>query len=137
MRSEYIDLTIDAYTESGSGSFELQVSEQQTDTLDFAFGGRLAYIFSTRRGVYIPGIEFENVSQGDEDFTIESSFSQIPIGPGVSVNAATTDDSYYNASVTLSGVWRNGKSGYFRYESLLSHDDYESDTYSLGFRIEF
>jgi uncharacterized protein YhjY with autotransporter beta-barrel domain len=136
-RAEFSDLSIDAYTESGNGSFELAVSEQQSDTLDFAFGGRLAYVFPLRRGIFIPSLEFETVTQGDEEYAIESRFAQVPTGQNIQVDGQEQDDQYYNASLSLSAVWSGGRSGYFRYESLLGHDEYKSDAYSLGFRFEF
>jgi len=137
LRAEYSSLTIDAYSESGNGNFELQVGEQQTDSLDYALGGRLGYVFSTRRGIFIPSLEVENINLGNEDYSIQSRFSQVSSSPGLRLDASADDDNYYNASLSFTAVWRGGKSGYLRYESLIGYDEYQADTYSLGFRYEF
>lgn len=136
-RVEYSDLTIDAYTESNGGAFQLDVGEQTANSLDYAFGGRLAYAFSMRNGVFMPALEIESVKQGDDEITIESRFSQVTVAQGLRINAADQDTQYLNVALSLSAMFSNGRSGFFRYESVQSHDEYQADSYTLGFRVEF
>lgn len=137
-RAEYSDLTIDAYSEGSGSAFQLEIGEQATESLDYAVGGRLAYVFSLRSGVFIPTLEVESVTQSDEELAIETRFAQVSTAQqGLQLNGAEADTQYVNAALSFSLVFSNGRSGFFRYESLLSNDDYQADSYTLGFRVEF
>ncbi len=137
LRAEFSDLTIDAYDEQGTGAFSLQVNEQQTETLDFAFGGRLAYVFGLDNGVVIPSFSVETVEQGDEEFAIQSSFAQVSIPQTLAVDAQEGDTQYFNIGASITGVFSGGRSYYFRYEAVTGHDEYDANTYALGLRFEF
>src|SRR5690606_31431193 len=134
-RFEYSDLTIDAYRESG-GSFALSVDEQDGRAFDAVLGGRLGYVFNLSRGVVLPSLELEYVNRNEEGFTVQNSFLSSP-GPQFRVEAEETDTEYMNLSGSISAVFSGGRSGFFRYETMLLQDDYDVSTYSLGFRMEF
>lgn len=135
-RVEYSDLTIDAYSERG-GSLALAFEEQDTDSLDAAIGGRVGYVFSLSKGVIVPNLELEYVRRREDDFLIQSRFLNTPTAGSFTLLAEEQDTSYMNLSTSLSAVFSGGRSGFFRYETMLGQSNYDVSAYTLGFRMEF
>lgn len=135
-RVEYSDLTIDAYRESG-GSLALAFDAQETDSLDTAIGSRVGHVFNLRKGVVVPSLELEYVKRHEDDYLIQSRFLNAPTAAQFTLLAEEEDTSYLNLSTSLSAVFSGGRSGFFRYETMLGQDNYDMSAYTLGFRMEF
>lgn len=135
-RLEYSNLKIDDYIEKG-GSFALAVDEQDFSYFDGALGARMGYVFNLSQGVVVPNLELEYVTRDEDDHTITNRFVGTPGGPRFVWNAEEQDTEYLNLSTSISAVFSGGRSGFFRYETMLLQDDYDLSTYSLGFRMEF
>ena len=136
-RIDYINTIIDSYDEKGS-FYALSLSEQREESLATAFGVKSAYVFNTKKAVYIPSLEIEWVHQYNQDArTIDAAFVQSPSSGSFSIETQKSDRDHMNAALSVSAMFSGGKSAFFRYDTLLGEDDRSSESYTLGGRYEF
>ena len=136
-RGEYINLDIDAYSESGS-AFAARFGKQTIESLTSTLGIQSAYAFSFPWGVLIPQLRGEwhhqfmdgqrQVKAGFVNDTSNQSFILTSDGP-------TRD--YYTFGAEVSSVLPGGISAFLAYESLLSYSSINSNKLMLGARLEF
>ncbi len=136
-RGEYINLDIDAYSESGS-AFAARFGKQTVESLTSTLGIQSAYAFSFPWGVLIPQLRGEwhhqfmdgqrQVKAGFVNDTSNQSFILTSDGP-------TRD--YYTFGAEVSSVLPGGVSAFLAYESLLSYSSINSNKLMLGARLEF
>jgi len=161
--AEYVDMTIGAFAEersinrlsntSISKRFDLDVSEQNIESLDAAFLLRMQYVVTPRFGVIIPYLSLEAHSElEDNPRTITAGYAAIADILGSSSFAVPTDvpdDSYNVASVGVSLVLRGGRqrtidgpitgglSAFFQLKKVSNLLYYDDAVMTGGFRYEF
>mgnify|MGYP000190076203 CR=1 FL=1 len=136
-RIDYINTIIDSYEETGS-FYALALSEQRDESLATAIGVKSAYVFNTKKAVFIPSLEIEWVHEYNQDARkIEAAFAQSPSSGSFSIETQQSDRDHMNAAFSVSAMFSGGKSGFFRYDTLLGEDDRTSESYTLGGRYEF
>ncbi|NRB40301.1 MAG: autotransporter outer membrane beta-barrel domain-containing protein [Pseudomonadales bacterium] len=138
-RLEYIDTSIDAYSETGGEGLALQMGEQSSNSLEAFMGGRIAYVYSMSFGVLIPSFDIEYVTQLagnaraiDADFVQSTSDSS-----AFSIQTDAAGDDYFNVGTSLSATFSSGRSAFVRYEQTLGLENYSSYQLSLGGRVSF
>jgi uncharacterized protein YhjY with autotransporter beta-barrel domain len=134
-RVEFTNGEIDGYAESGS-SFDLTVADQETESLEAALGFKVARVMNLKRGVIIPSLDLEWLSQIEDDVRF-IGVNMEQLSSGFSVQDEGADSSYYNAAFSLSSVFANGFSAYMRVESQFGDDFLSRTRYSGGLRWEF
>ena len=136
-RIDYINSTIDSYTESDD-FYALTISKQSDVSTDLALGIKSSYVFAIKSGVIIPSAELEWVHEfKGKDRKIKAAFAQSPSAGSFEVVSEGSDSAHLNAAFSLTGTFSNGKSAYFRYDTLLNESDRSSESFTLGGRYEF
>ncbi|WP_020406820.1 autotransporter domain-containing protein [Hahella ganghwensis] len=135
---EYRSGTVDGYRESNDAGLDLNIYETSTDTFTGRFGGRASNAISLDFGVLIPQFELELVKDfKNEAPIIEAELALLPQAGTFTLINEEPDDTYVNAGLSVTGVFKNGTSGFVRYGTMLSKDDVSFDTWQLGARMEF
>ncbi len=135
---EYRSATVDGYRENNDAGLDLNIFETTTDTFTGRFGGRASNAISMDFGVLIPQFELEWVHDfKNESPVIEAELALLPEAGSFTLINEAPDDSYMNAGLSVTGVFKNGTSGFVRYGTTLAKDDVSFDTWQLGARMEF
>ncbi|OZG73209.1 hypothetical protein BTA51_12055 [Hahella sp. CCB-MM4] len=135
---EYRSGTVDGYRETNDAGLDLNIFETSTDTFTGRFGGRASNAISLDFGVLIPQFELEYVKDfKNEAPVIEAELALLPQAGTFTLINEDPDKSYVNAGLSVTGVFKNGTSGFLRYGTMLAKDDVSFDTWQLGARMEF
>jgi uncharacterized protein with beta-barrel porin domain len=135
---DYRSSTVDAYRERNDAGLDLNIYKTSTDIFTGRFGARARNTFSLDFGVLIPQFELELVKDfKNEAPEIEAEFALTPEAGTFTLTNEDPDDSYINTGLSVTGVFKNGLSGFFRYSTMLSKNDVSIDTWQLGARMEF
>ncbi|MGH1485286.1 MAG: autotransporter outer membrane beta-barrel domain-containing protein [Cellvibrionaceae bacterium] len=136
----YIDASIDGFEETSSGSSGvlLDVAEQDLESLTTNLGIELGWTINTAAAVISPQISLDWERQYEDDGRqVSASFIGDPTKTNFSIDTDDIDNSYFNAGLGLSAVFKGGFSTYILYEVDLSRDDLDLYDVSLGARWEF
>ncbi len=136
-RGEYMNLDIDAYSESGS-DLAMRFGEQNIESLISTVGVQTNYVFSFPWGVLIPQLRGEwhhqfmdGRRQLETGFVNDSSNQTFTLAS----DGATRD--YYTFGAEVSSVFQGGISAFLAYETLQGYSAVNSNKLMLGARLEF
>jgi outer membrane autotransporter protein len=145
LKAEYQAIKISSFREQGAGGgFELQVGDQDIDSLDIALGLKAQHVFTPSFGVIIPYVrgEFHLETQSDS-----RNISTVYAGLGdtllnddaLDFNLATdeADDQYAVLSAGLSIVLRVGLQGFVQYQQVNGLETFSDRAITGGVRYEF
>ncbi|WP_027159848.1 autotransporter family protein [Methylobacter luteus] len=139
LRGEYIETTIDQYTEQGGAGFGLNVADQSISSLTSTLGSQFSQSISMPWGVIAPGARFEWVHQFEDSArAIQSQFISAPGGTGYFTTLTDSPDrDYFNLGASIAATLPEGRSAFFRYETRLGQTDISNHLLELGVRIPF
>lgn len=137
-RVEYLELTVDGYTERGALGLDLAIADQTADSLMSVLGTRVAHAFSTPIGVIVPQIrgewrhEFLNNSQ-----LLKAKFANDPFNVVFTIPTDRPDRDYFAVGAGISSVFRKGLAAFVDYETLLGLRNVVNHSFTAGARFEF
>ncbi|MET0120583.1 MAG: autotransporter domain-containing protein [Candidatus Thiodiazotropha sp. 6PLUC9] len=135
---EYRSSTVDAYRERNDAGLDMNIYKTSTDVLSGRLGVRASNALRFSCGVRVPHLERELVKDfKNEAPEIEAEFALVPEAGTFTLTNEDPDDSYVNTGISVTGVFKNGVTGFFRYSTMLARDDINLDTWQLGARMEF
>ena len=134
---DIIDGEIDGYEEVGGTGFEIGFDDQDIKSQILTFGGRVQYAWSQSWGIVIPHarVEWKNELE-DERNTIVGRFVLDTSDNTFEIEADDLDDNWYQAAVGVSATFQHGLSAYVDYETIISYEDTDLETFSFGGRWE-
>jgi outer membrane autotransporter protein len=137
LRVEYVEAKIDGFTENGSPTEALTVSEQRVKATTLTLGGQVSYAVSTTWGVLVPygRLDLQYVAQSNaQDVTAQL------VGltaPATIVPTLGQDKTFGTFAAGASAILPNGFSCFFNYEQLFGKENFKDQKYTLGLRVEF
>jgi uncharacterized protein YhjY with autotransporter beta-barrel domain len=135
---EYRNSEVDAYRERNDAGLDLNIYKTSTDVLTGRLGVRASNALSFNFGVLVPQFELELVKDFENEAPeIEAELSLMPEAGTFTLTNEDPDDSYVNTGISVTGVFKNGVTGFFRYSTMLAKDDISLDTWQLGARMAF
>ncbi|MEJ2610809.1 MAG: autotransporter domain-containing protein [Candidatus Thiodiazotropha sp.] len=133
---EYRKSEIDAYRERNDAGLDMNIYKSSSDVLSGRLGVRASNAVSFSFGVLVPQFELELVKDfKNEASEIEAELALLPEAGSFTLTNEELDDSYINAGVSVTGQFKNGITGFFRYSTMLAKDDLDLDTWQLGARM--
>lgn len=131
--------TVDGYDETdvtGSG-LALTVDEvEQTSTAGTA-GLRITRAISRETHVLVPQLRLEYVREFDTDEVASTVAFQLDADANrFGLLGDEPDDDYFNASLGIAGVFRNGWMPFLELQGRLGHEDLDRYRVVAGFRVE-
>ncbi|MGI1679492.1 MAG: autotransporter outer membrane beta-barrel domain-containing protein [Cellvibrionaceae bacterium] len=139
----YVDADIDEFDEEVKGSSPLLgslliIEDQDFKSFTTNLGLEFGLTLSTPTGVIVPKLSLDWEQQHeDEAGIISTQFLADPTNTSWDVTTQVADDNYYNASLSLNAVFKNGFSTYIVYDTELGREDISMYEVSLGARWEF
>ena len=133
----YTSTTVDGFTESGAGEFNIIYSEQDIESLIWSAGIRLSKAISLKKGVITPQFDFDYNYQNLNDANdivarFVGSTDQLFI-----IQTDSPDRTYGSAGLGFVYISTNGKQAYINYRSVLGLEGFSRGTYNIGARFEF
>ena len=135
-KAEYINTTIDGYSESGTSPYNVTIEKNTYDSLRTLLSMDFVYAASLSWGVLLPQLGLTWIHDFQDTATIDGYFNVDPDTP-FSFSSNTADSDYFKADLGLSTVIPGGHTAYFQGSFLLSQEYYQSWYVSLGYRLEF
>ena len=134
-RADYLDASVDGYTESGAEELALVVGEQAFDSLVLSLGTRIAKAFAQSWGVLVPQASLSWEYDTSDAYVIAARFLHDPTGTGFSFDSDTPDRSALRAGIGVSAVLRAGTTVFVAWDMLAGRDDYDEQEWSAGLRL--
>ena len=134
-----LNVTIDGYTESNAGAFNLQLEDQRITSLTSTLGVQASYTLNRSFGVLIP----EASLQWHHEFNNDSRLVQARyVADPLASNflAAPTEDpdrDYFSLGMGASAVFAQGLQVFVHYETLLGLSNITDHLLTGGARMEF
>lgn len=137
VRGEYMNLDIDAYSESGS-LYAVRFGKQSIESLTSTVGIQTAYALSFPWGVLIPQLRGEWHHQfKDGQRSIQAGFINDPLNQSFVMTSEGPSRDYYTFGAEVSSVFAGGVSAFLAYETLQGYSSVNSNKFMLGARLEF
>ena len=133
---DYVDGTIDSYSETNGGGWEAAFDEQDVKSQIFALGGDVAYAASFRWGVLIPHARAEWRTELEDDRDLIVGRFVVDPASSFSITPDELDSSWYLLSAGVSAQFPHGIAVLLNYEEMLEYDDTDLSTATLGVRWE-
>ena len=136
-RADLIVATIKGFSET-SGTDPIKVSNQTIQSTVFTLGGQASYAFVLQEAMVIPTLrlEFQQQTAGAPS-TATAGLVNDPLNNSFAVPYIGQDKSYGNFGVGVLAIFKKGVSATFNYEQLFGKDNYSSQRYLVGLRVDF
>lgn len=131
--------TLDAYGENNLGGYEVTIGEQKEQQTKIEAGLQGQYAVNFNWGVLMPtaGATFISQTSSSRD-NVSGTFAYGAPGDATFVMTPEEfDTSYYLVNLGTSAVLPNGFSLFLTAQQLMGYDNFSSQQYSLGGRMEF
>ena len=134
---DFINASIDEYSESGGDGLALTVTTEDADILTSRLGLRISRNYSLSWGILSPTAFAEWAHEfKDDSREITSHFVVDPSVP-FTIRTDDPDRNYFNLGVGASATFTEGRSGFINYRGRFGDSDFESHTLEAGVRLEF
>lgn len=133
---DYLDGTIDAFSETNGGGWEVAFAKQDVKSQIYAMGVQARYAASVGWGVLVPHIraEWRTELEDGRDFIV-GRFVQDP-SSSFALAADDPDDNWFQVSTGVSAQFARGIAVFADYEEVLEYADTDLRTITLGVRWE-
>ena len=137
-RLGYVDSSIDPYSETGSGAFDLGFAGQDLESLLTETGVEITYPWSVGWGVLQPLLRVSYLHELEDDpQVIRARF----LGDGAQryfvVRSERPDRDYFNLAAGISATLPRGWATFLQYDTDLEREELDVYTLSGGFRFQF
>jgi outer membrane autotransporter protein len=136
-RADLMVATIKGFSET-SGTDPIRVSNQTIQSTVFTLGGQASYAFVLPEATVIPTfrLEFQQQTAGAPS-TATAGLVNDPLNNSFAVPYIGQDKSYGNFGLGVLAIFKKGVSATFNYEQLFGKDNYSSQRFLLGLRVDF
>ncbi|MFT6904381.1 MAG: hypothetical protein ACJAS1_001035 [Oleiphilaceae bacterium] len=137
MQLDVIEGTIDSYTETNGGGFEIAFEKQDISSQLLTVGAQAQYALSYSWGVLLPNMRIEIKNEfNDSGEAIRGRFALDPTNTAFSISADNIDNFWLLYGGGVSAVFQHGLSAYVDFETNEGLGDLNLYTYSFGGRWE-
>ncbi|MEM7354853.1 MAG: autotransporter domain-containing protein, partial [Acidobacteriota bacterium] len=138
VRASFVDASIDRFSETGAGPFDLLFSEQQIESLQGEIGLEISRPFSLRWGVVQPSLRVAYLHEFEDDRRlIRARFRSDLVGRQFVVVTDTPDRDFFNVGAGITVTLPRSMATYLIFDTDLARDDLDIYTLSGGFRFQF
>jgi hypothetical protein len=130
--------TLDAYGENNIGGYEVSIGEQKEEQTKIDLGLQGQYALNFSWGVLIPTASANFISQtSSSKDPVAGTFAYGPLSQSAFVMTPEEfDSSYYQISLGTSAVFPNGFSAFITAQQTLGYENFTSQQFSIGGRLE-
>jgi len=134
---EYIQTTINGYSETGESPFNVSIAERDVTQLSTSIGTTMSWAISTRNMVLLPQLDIYWIHQFEEEAdVIEGYFSIDPNQTIFSFNSNVKDSDYAKLELGLSAVSPSGVTSFFQLGTTRGRLEFQNWRFAFGIRFE-
>jgi outer membrane autotransporter protein len=133
---QYVNLTVDDYTESGADSLNLHVNTQTAESLQGSIGTAVSYKWDTKGATFIPSawVSYKREFSNDGD-VITAQLAQASTAFSDKTVAPEKDFAVIGAS--FSAIISQRTTLHVNYRFQMGRSDYRENTINVGLRMQF
>jgi len=135
-RLNYSMTQIDAYSESGAGTWNVAYTNQEIESLTTVLGAKFSYVFSLPWAVITPQL----YSEWEHEFSYNAQKQSVNFVDNNSnrfiIYSDSPDRDYARIGCSLAAQFMNGISGFIAYDSIVGRRNVTNNAVSGGIRIE-
>jgi len=143
-RFEFADVEVDGYTETMSSSttagsgLALQLDDQDFQSVTASLGGTFTTQFETSMGMTYPQLLVEYVHEfKNSNDPVTGRFVNESLGRTFTLLRDSPDRNYFNLGASLTTMFSDSVSGFFRYQALVGYKDLTVHAFEVGIRTTF
>lgn len=134
----YVNTSIDSFTESGAGGFNFEYAQQDIKSFKASLGLSISRAISLEKGVITPQFDINMTREMENNGgLIEARFINAPDDEVFWIETDEPDRTFGNAGLGLVFIGANGKQAYINYRSIFGLEGFSRGTINLGLRFEF
>ena len=138
VRINYLNASIDGYSENGAQGLDLRVADQEVDSLESIVGAQFSYAFSQSFGIIVPHFRIEwHHEYFDNARAFSISYVNDPNNNTLNLQSERLDGDFFNIGVGVSADFQGGVQAFLDYETVLELKNVESHVFTAGLRMEF
>ncbi|MBA1147438.1 autotransporter outer membrane beta-barrel domain-containing protein [Ectothiorhodospiraceae bacterium WFHF3C12] len=138
LRLDFVDIRVDGYRERNAGPFNLEVDDQQVQSLRSSLGVEGAYRYGTDFGVLLPSVRTAWVHEfRDDSRNVDVGFAADPTGAVFATTTDKPDRDFFTVAGSLAMVLPRGVQAFVDVETVLGLRDTDSTQFVGGVRMEF
>lgn len=136
-RLDYMDATIDGYTEDRSNSLALKIADQDVESLQLIAGAQFSRALSRDWGTMNPyfGLEVRQEFE-DETRVVSAQYSYDRFNNTFAFTSDDADSNYLLFSLGSSFVLSHGRQLFVNYDRVIALEDVTSGSITAGIRFE-
>ena len=133
---QYVNLTVDDYTESGADSLNFHVNTQTAESLQGSIGAAVSYTWDTKGATFIPSawVSYKREFSNDGD-VITAQLAQA--STAFSNKTVTPEKDFAVIGASLSAIISQRTTAYVNYRFQMGGSDYRENTINIGLRVQF
>ncbi|MBN2538807.1 MAG: autotransporter domain-containing protein, partial [Deltaproteobacteria bacterium] len=134
---QYVDLTVDDYTESGADSLNLHVNTQTAESLQGSIGAAVSYKWDTKEATFIPSawVAYKREFSNDGD-VITAQLAQV--STAFSDKTVAPEKNFAVIGASLSAIINQRTTAYVDYQFRVGRErEYKENTINVGLRVQF
>lgn len=137
-RLNFLSSHVDSYADNNAGGWEVSLSEQSVDQLNFQAGFQGTYAIATNWGVFIPHFEASMIADlNTRKDDISGAFAFAPeSSESFSLTSEAPESLYYQLGLGFSVSLPRGLSAYSGVRTTLGYQNYRATQFQAGFRKE-
>lgn len=133
----YLNADIDSFRETGADPINLEIGDQDIESLISVVGGQASYTIRTGSVDLVPQVRAEWWHEFDNDSrSIEANFVTAPAATQV-IPTDDPDRDYFNLGVGLLGVFSEDASVFLEYQTVLGLEDITNHIVRAQVRLNF
>lgn len=138
VRLDYLNIEIDGYRETGAEGLNLEVQDQDIDSLQSVLGAEVSYAISRGFGILLPQARLGWVHEFEDDSRdIKAVYINDPNQIQLVAETDAPDRDYGTLLLGVSAVFQGNLQAFFAYETVFELRDVEQHLFTLGGRFDF
>lgn len=136
-RAQLLKVDVDGFQETGAEGLNLEVKDQEIESLSSTLGFRASHVSNASFAVLIPQVRLEWVHEfSDDGREVSTVYVNDPRQNELVFSTDAPDRDYFNLGLGVSAVFTGGTQAFIDYKKLVGMRDFEEDVVTVGIRFE-
>lgn len=136
-RAQLLKVDVDGFQETGAEGLNLEVKDQEIESLTSTLGFRASYVSNASFAVLIPQARLEWVHEFSDDAReVSTVYVNDPRQNELVFSTDAPDRDYFNLGLGVSAVFTGGTQAFVDFKKLVGMRDFDEDVVTVGIRFE-
>lgn len=136
-RAQLLKVDVDGFQETGAEGLNLEVKDQEIESLTSTLGFRASIVSNASFAVLIPQARLEWVHEfSDDTREVSTVYVNDPRQNELVFSTDAPDRDYFNVGVGVSAVFSGGTQAFLDFKKLVGMRDFDENVLTVGVRFE-